>query len=120
VPDADNNMNSVLDFLISPAHAQAATPAQPSTIGFILPMIAIFAIFYFLIIRPQNKKQKELRDMIGALGVGDEVITQGGVAGKILAVGEQFLDVEIADGITVKVQRHMIAAVLPKGSLKSL
>jgi preprotein translocase subunit YajC len=113
-------MNSVLDFFVSSAHAQAAAPAQPNTLGFILPMIAIFAIFYFLIIRPQNKKQKEHRDMVGALGVGDEVITSGGVAGKVIAVGEQFLEVEIADQVTVKVQRQMIATVLPKGSLKSL
>jgi preprotein translocase subunit YajC len=111
-------MSPVLDFLIAPAHAQAA--AQPNTLGFILPMIAIFAIFYFLIIRPQNKKQKELRDMIGALAAGDEVVTSGGVAGKITAVGEQFLEVEIAEKVTVRVQRHMIATVLPKGSLKSL
>jgi preprotein translocase subunit YajC len=107
----------VLDFFIAPAHAQAA--AQPNTLGFILPMIAIFAIFYFLIIRPQNKKQKELRDMISALSAGDEVVTSGGVAGKIAAVGEQFLEVEIAEKVTVRVQRHMIATVLPKGSLKS-
>jgi preprotein translocase subunit YajC len=113
-------MSRVLDILISPALAQAApAAAQPNTLGFILPMIAIFAIFYFLIIRPQNKKQKELRDMIGALATGDEVVTSGGVAGKVSAVGEQFLDVEIAANVTVKVQRHMIATVLPKGSLKS-
>jgi preprotein translocase subunit YajC len=114
-------MNSVLDLLVSPALAQAApaAPAQPSTLGFLLPMVAIFAIFYFLIIRPQNKKQKELREMIGAIAAGDEVVTSGGVAGKVAAVGDQFLDVEIAANVTVKVQRHMIATVLPKGSLKS-
>ena len=113
-------MNSLLDLFVSPAFAQTAA-AQPNPFtSFVLPMVAIFAIFYFLIIRPQNKKQKELRDMIGALKADDEVITQGGVAGRISAVGEQFLEVEIADGVTVKVQRHMISTVLPKGSLKSL
>ena len=113
-------MNSVLDFFVSPAYAQTAT-AQPNPLtSFVLPMVAIFAIFYFLIIRPQNKKQKELRDMISALSAGDEVITQGGIAGRISAVGEQYLDVEIAQNVTVKVQRHMIATVLPKGSLKSI
>jgi preprotein translocase subunit YajC len=113
-------MDSLLDLFISPAHAQAAA-AQPNPLtSFVLPMVAIFAIFYFLIIRPQNKKQKELRDMIAALSAGDEVVTQGGVAGKVSAVGEQFLEVEIANNVTVKVQRHMIATVLPKGSLKSL
>jgi preprotein translocase subunit YajC len=110
-------MNSVLDFLISPAHAQAA--GQQSALGLFLPLIAIFVIFYFLIIRPQNKKQKELRDMIAALASGDEVVTSGGVAGTVTSVGDQFLEVEIADKVTVKVQRHMIATVLPKGSLKS-
>ena len=114
-------MNSLLDFFVSPAFAQTAPAASPNPLtSFVLPMVAIFAIFYFLIIRPQNKKQKELRDMIGALTAGDEVVTQGGVAGKVTAVGEQFLEVEIADGVTVKVQRHMIATVLPKGSLKSI
>ncbi len=114
-------MNSLLDFFVSPAFAQTAAPAQPNPLtSFVLPMVAIFAIFYFLIIRPQNKKQKELRDMISALKAEDEVITQGGVAGRVTAVGEQFLEVEIADGVTVKVQRHMVATVLPKGSLKSL
>jgi preprotein translocase subunit YajC len=111
-------MNPVLDFFISPAHAQAAQ--QGSALGLFLPLIAIFVIFYFLIIRPQNKKQKEHRDMVTALASGDEVVTSGGIAGKVTAVGEQFLEIEIANQVNVKVQRHMIATVLPKGSLKSV
>ena len=110
-------MNSWLDFFVSPAYAQAAQ--QPSTLSALLPLVAIFVIFYFLIIRPQNKKQKEHREMVAALVTGDEVVTAGGVLGKVTDVGEQFLKVEVADNVTVKVQRHTVAAVLPKGTVKS-
>jgi preprotein translocase subunit YajC len=110
-------MDSVLDFLIEPAYAQAAQPQSPLLT--FLPLVAIFVIFYFLIIRPQNKKQKEHREMVGALATGDEVVTAGGVLGKVTAVGEQFLDVEIASNVTIKVQRHTVAAVLPKGTVKN-
>ncbi len=109
-------MDSVLDFFISPAFAQAASEQSP--LGFFLPLIAIFAIFYFLIIRPQNKKQKEHRDMVAALAAGDEIVTAGGVLGKVTEVGEQFLDVEVADNVRIKVQRHTVAAVMPKGTVK--
>jgi preprotein translocase subunit YajC len=110
-------MDSIFDFFISPAYAQAAEPASPLLT--FLPLIAIFVIFYFLIIRPQNKKQKEHREMVAALSTGDEVVTAGGVLGRVTAVGEQFLDVEIAHNVTIKVQRHTIATVLPKGTVKS-
>lgn len=110
-------MDSVLDFFISPAYAQAA--GQQSPLVTFLPLIAIFAIFYFLIIRPQNKKQKEHREMVAALSTGDEVVTAGGVLGRVTAVGEQFLDIEVANNVTIKVQRHTISAVLPKGTVKS-
>jgi len=110
-------MDSLLDFFISPAYAQAASSQSPLVT--FLPLIAIFAIFYFLIIRPQNKKQKEHREMVSALVAGDEVVTAGGVLGKVTEVGEQFLDVEVAANVTIKVQRHTISAVLPKGTVKS-
>jgi preprotein translocase subunit YajC len=110
-------MDSIVDFFISPAYAQAATQQNP--LGMILPLVAIFVIFYFLIIRPQNKKQKEHREMVAALSAGDEVVTAGGILGKVTEVGEQFLDVEIAGNVTVKLQRHTVSAVLPKGSVKS-
>ena len=109
-------MESIFDFFISPAYAQDA--AQSPLVTF-LPLIAIFVIFYFLIIRPQNKKQKEHREMVAALTTGDEVVTAGGVLGRVTAVGEQFLDVEIAHNVTVKVQRHTVSTVLPKGTVKS-
>jgi preprotein translocase subunit YajC len=110
-------MDSILDIFISPAWAQAGD--QPSALVSFLPLIGLFVIFYFLIIRPQNKKQKEHREMVAALGTGDEVVTAGGVLGKVTAVGEQFLDVEIADNLTIKVQRHTVSAVVPKGTIKS-
>ena len=110
-------MDSVFDFFISPAYAQAGD-AQSPLLSF-LPLIAIFAIFYFLIIRPQNKKQKEHREMVAALSTGDEVVTAGGVLGKVTAVSDQFLDVEIAVNVTVKVERYTVSKVLPKGTLKS-
>jgi len=79
----------------------------------------IFVLFYFLLIRPQNKKQKEHRQMVEALSAGDEVVTAGGVLGKVTDVSDQFLTLEIASNVSVKVQRHTVAAVLPKGTVKS-
>ena len=110
-------MNSVLDFFIDSAWAQDGAQSDP--IGMFLPLIVIFVLFYFLLIRPQNKKQKEHREMVGALSTGDEVVTAGGVLGKVTEVGEQFLTVEIADRVLVKVQRHTVSTVLPKGTVKS-
>jgi preprotein translocase subunit YajC len=83
----------------------------------LLPVMLI-VVFYFLLIRPQQKKQKEHRAMVDALAVGTEIVTGGGVLGKVTAVGEQFLTVEVSDGVTVKVQRHSISAVLPKDTIK--
>ena len=100
-------------------NAWAQSPSgQNQLLGF-LPLIVIFVLFYFLLIRPQQKKQKEHRQMVDALGSGDEVVTGGGVLGKVTAVGEQFVTIEIADGVAVKVQKHTMGAVLPKGTVKS-
>ena len=95
-----------------------AAADQPSPLGMLVPMGLIFLIFYFLLIRPQQKKQKEHRAMVDALSVGTEIVTGGGVLGKVTEVGEQFLTVEVSDGVTVKVQRHSISAVLPKDTIK--
>jgi preprotein translocase subunit YajC len=113
-------MDSLLDFFISTAAAQDAAPAPGiggGLSGLLLPVMLI-VVFYFLLIRPQQKKQKEHRAMVDALGVGTEIVTGGGVLGKVTAVGEQFLTVEVSDGVTVKVQRHSISAVLPKDTIK--
>lgn len=107
-----------MDWLIQPAWAQAE--AQTNPLVSFLPLILIFVIFYFLLIRPQNKRQKEHREMVANLSVGDEVVTSGGVLGRVTEVSEQFLRVEVADGVELRVQRHTIGAVMPKGTIKSV
>ena len=108
-----------MDWFISSAHAHAAGAAQPNPLMQMLPLVLIFVVFYFLLIRPQTKRAKEHRAMVAALAVGDEVVTGGGLLGKVTEVSDQFLTVEIADGVAVKIQRHTVQSVLPKGTLKS-
>ena len=110
-----------LDFLIPVAHAQAAgaAPAAPSMMSTLLFPIILIAIMYFLMIRPQMKRQKEHRAMLEKLAKGDEVITNGGIAGTVSNIGESFITVEVADGVQLRVQKGAIANVLPKGTLKS-
>lgn len=107
-----------MDFLISPAFAQAAAP-QPSPWSPLIMLAIFFAVFFFLVIRPQMKRAKEHRSMVSALGKGDEVVTSGGLAGRIDDVSDSFITVEIADGVRVKVQKQAVTVVLPKGTLKS-
>lgn len=109
-----------MDWLISTASAQATGAPGGSGIGgaLLLPIVMI-VVFYFLLIRPQQKRAKEHRTMIDALEVGAEVATSGGILGKVTEVSQQFLTVEIAQGVNVKVQRHTVSQVLPKGTLKS-
>lgn len=111
-------MESVLSFFISDAAAQTAAPAASSPLSALLLPVLLIVVFYFLLIRPQQKKQKEHRQMIETLAVGNEIVTGGGVLGKVTDLGEQFVTIEIAAGVQVKVQRHSIAAVLPKDTLK--
>ena len=107
-----------MDFFISSAYAQSAGDAGAG--GFNLIMLVIFiGVFWFLIFRPQMKRQKEHRSLVESLAKGDEVVTNGGVLGKITDVGEAFVSVEIAGNTTVKVQKHAVAAVMPKGTIKS-
>jgi preprotein translocase subunit YajC len=110
---------SLLDFVISPAAAQSAGAAPGgSMMGLLLP-VAFLGVMFFLMIRPQMKRQKEVREMLGKLAKGDEVLTNGGIAGRVEDMGENFVTVEIADGVKVKLQKSAISAVLPKGTLKS-
>ncbi|MBL8268903.1 preprotein translocase subunit YajC [Steroidobacter sp.] len=110
-----------MDWLISTAAAQATgAPAQPNFLTTFGPLVLIFVVFYFLLIRPQTKRAKEHRAMVTALEVGAEVVTNGGILGKVTEVSEQFLTVEVSPGVNVKVQRHAVAQVLPKGTLKSV
>jgi len=109
-----------MDFLISSAYAQAAdAAAQPNPLLSFLPLLVLFGVFYFMLIRPQMKRAKEQRGMISALAKGDEVVTNGGMAGRIDDIGDTFLTLEIATGVKIKLQKSAISLVLPKGSLKS-
>jgi len=108
--------------LISSAFAQAADGAAQDPTGGLMqlwPLILMFIVIWFLMIRPQMKRAKEHKSMVEALAKGDEVITQGGVAGRIAEVGEQFVRVEIADKVEIVVQKQAVSTVLPKGTLKS-
>ena len=108
-----------MDFFISPAWAQSAPAAQPDPLTSFLPLILIFAVFYFLLIRPQTKRAKEHKKMVAELKNGDEVVTSGGVLGRIVEAGEQFVTLEVAEGVQLKVQRNTVGAVMPKGTFKS-
>lgn len=105
---------------IAEAHAQQAAPqAAGGGMGSIVMMVVLFAIMYFLMIRPQQKRIKEHRALVAALKKGDEVITNGGLMGRIVALDEHAVDLEIAKNTVVRFQRAFVAAVLPKGSLKA-
>jgi preprotein translocase subunit YajC len=109
-----------MNLFVADAWAQAAPTAQePGAFAF-LPLIILFVVFYLFLIRPQVKRQKEHQKLVQALGKGDEVVTSGGIAGRITEVGDNFLRVEIAKGIEVRVQKPAITTVLPKGTLKDL
>jgi preprotein translocase subunit YajC len=103
-----------MDFFISPAYAQAD---GGSMIGLLFPILLI-VIFYFLLIRPQTKRAKEHRTMVSSLGKGDEIITQGGVLGKIIDVGETFLTLDVGDGLHMRVHKEFTAKLMPKGTLR--
>ena len=108
--------------LISNAYAQAAagSPLGGDGMQSILMMVAMVAAMYFLMIRPQMKKAKEHKNLLEALGKGDEVVTQGGIAGRITKVGDDFIAISIADNVEIQVQKPAITLVLPKGTLKNL
>lgn len=109
-----------MDFLISSAHAQAAADgAAPNPLMSFLPLIFLFGIFYFMLIRPQMKRAKEQRNMIAALAKGDEVLTNGGIVGRVEDIADSFVVLEIAPQVKVKLQKQAISAVLPKGTLKT-
>ena len=106
--------------IISPAYAQAAAAGgEPGFMGF-LPIILMFVLLYFLMIRPQMKRAKEQKQMIDALQKGDEVIAAGGVLGRITKISEPYATLEIAPGTEISVQKGAVQAVLPKGTLKSI
>lgn len=108
--------------LISNAYAQTAAAAagpMDSVMQF-LPIILMFAVLYFLMVRPQMKKAKEHKALLEALAKGDEVVTQGGLAGRITKVGDDFVSIAIAENVDIQMQKGAISLVLPKGTLKNL
>jgi preprotein translocase subunit YajC len=108
-----------MNSLIPDAMAQAAGGASAAGGATPLIMMAVFVvIFYFLLIRPQQKKQKEHQAMLSKIAAGDEVVTAGGILGRVIEVGDNFLTIEIADNVRIKVQRFQVTSLVPKGTLK--
>ncbi len=108
-----------MDWFISTAAAQTAgTAAQANPLTSMLPLLLIFVVFYFMLIRPQSKRAKEHKAMIATLETGAEIATAGGIIGKVTEVGDNFVTLEIASNVLVKVQRNTISQVLPKGTIK--
>ena len=109
-----------MSFLISNAYAEAAPAAsQSDPLTSLIFFGGFILIFYFILIRPQQKRAKEHRNLVSALAKGDEVVTNGGILGKVTDVGDEYISVELADNVTVRLQRQAITTVLPKGSLKA-
>jgi len=108
-----------MSFFISDALAEAApaAAAQPELASLILP-IGLVVLFYFFLIRPQSKRQKEHKEMVGGLQKGEEVITSGGILGKVTSITENFVTLEISRDVTIHVQKNSIQAVMPKGTIK--
>lgn len=104
---------------ISNAYAQTAGGDAGGIMGF-LPLILMFVVLYFLMIRPQMKRQKEVKLMIEALAIGDEVVTAGGLMGKVTHLKDQYITVELVPGTEVKMQKNAVTAVLPKGTIKAI
>ncbi len=108
---------------ISNAYAQAAPAADPGLMGSLstfLPLILMFVVMYFLMIRPQQKKMREQKSMMEALAKGDEVVTAGGILGRISKVNDTYITIEVAANTEIVVQKHSVTTLLPKGTLKSL
>ncbi len=110
---------NAMGFLISDAWAQGGVGGGDPLLSF-LPLIIIFVIFYFLLIRPQAKRSKDHKKMVEALAKGDEVVTNGGMLGKITEVADAFVTLEVGPGLSVRVQRGAVATLMPKGTIKSL
>ena len=107
-----------MDFLISNAYAEGAAAPAGGGIEMLLMMGVFFAIMYFMIIRPQQKRAKEHKQMLEALSKGDEIVTGGGILGKVAGINDSFIELAIADNVTIKVQKQAVASVLPKGTMK--
>ena len=113
-PTLTGNVN----VFISNAYAQAAAGAEPNSWLTLLPMVLMFVVLWFVMIRPQMKKAKEHKAMVEALQKGDEVVTQAGILGKVTKVGDTNISLEISEGVEIQMQRMSVALVLPKGTIK--
>jgi len=109
-----------MDYLIPNAWAQAAGGAPQGGLAGFLPLAVLFLVFYMFLIRPQMKRQKEHAKLVKELSKGDEAVTSGGILGKVTEVGANFVKLEIAKDTEIKVQKHAIAQVMPKGTLKEM
>lgn len=107
-----------MDLFVTTAWAQDAGAAPGSAWMQLLPLVLIFVVFYFLLIRPQTKRAKEHKEMVAKLQSGDEVVTNGGLLGRITEVGDNFVSLEVADKVTIKVQKFQVAQLMPKGTTK--
>ena len=109
-----------MNFFISDAHAAAAPAQAGGGFEFLIMIVIFFAIMYFMIIRPQQKKAKEHAALLDSLGKGNEVVTNGGIIGKVTAIGDNLVEIKVAEGTNIRVQKHAIASVMPKGTMKNL
>src|SRR5688572_20895331 len=107
-----------MDFFITPAWAQAAPSGAGGMLGTILPLVLIFVVFYFLLIRPQTKRAKEHREMVAKIAPGDEIVTNGGILGRVTEVGDSFVTLQVANGVVIQVQKFQVAQLMPKGTFK--
>ncbi len=105
---------------ISSAFAQGAAGGAESSLLSYAPIILMFVVLYFIMIRPQMKRQKEHRNLLAGMAKGDEVITNGGLVGKVTRVGDAYVGVEISDNVEITVQKGSVTTILPKGTIKSL
>lgn len=109
-----------MNFFISDAMADGAAAPQGGGLQMIIMMAIFFGIMYFMIIRPQQKRAKEHKELIASLGKGDEIVAAGGLVGKVINLGDNLVEISVSENTTLKVQRHAVVSVLPKGTIKGL
>ena len=109
-----------MDFFISDAMAAGEAAPQGGGLQLIFMIALFFGIMYFMIIRPQSKKAKEHATMLGALSKGDEIVTSGGILGKVVKLGDNFVELKVSDSSNIKIQRHAITSIMPKGTMKGI
>src|SRR5262245_27989175 len=107
-----------MDFFITPAWAQAAAGGSSNMLVQLAPLVLIFVVFYFLLIRPQTKRAKEHREMVAKLSAGDEIVTNGGILGRIAEVDDNFVTLEVGRNLSLRVQKFQVAQLMPKGTFK--